>query len=111
MSLELASRPPDSKETGPSTDTKKNNGQSTIIKKRYLITQNVSREAGNAVISAMTDSPTMKEKVTLVGFGTFGVRQRMARTGRNPQTGAALQIPAKKVAKFLPGKTLKEKIG
>jgi len=50
MSLQLASRPPDSEETRPSTDTRKGNGQSTIIEKRYLITQNVSREAGNAVM-------------------------------------------------------------
>ncbi len=65
----------------------------------------------DAIIGTIRDTLAAGEKVTLVGFGTFGVRQRMARTGRNPQSGAALQIPAKKVAKFLPGKTLKEKIG
>ena len=65
----------------------------------------------DAIIRRIGDTLAAGEKVTLVGFGTFGVRQRMARTGRNPQTGAALQIPAKRVAKFLPGKTLKEKIG
>jgi len=65
----------------------------------------------DAIIGTIGDTLAAGEKVTLVGFGTFGVRQRMARTGRNPQTGAALQIPAKRVAKFLPGKTLKEKIG
>ena len=65
----------------------------------------------DAIIRTIGDTLAAGEKVSLVGFGTFGVRQRMARTGRNPQTGAALQIPAKKVAKFLPGKTLKEKIG
>ena len=65
----------------------------------------------DAIIGTIGDILAEGEKVTLVGFGTFGVRQRKARTGRNPRTGAALQIPAKKVARFLPGKTLKEKIG
>ncbi len=65
----------------------------------------------DAIIGAIGDTLARGEKVTLVGFGTFGVRQRMARTGRNPQTGATLQIPAKRVAKFLPGKTLKARIG
>ncbi len=65
----------------------------------------------DAIIGTIGNALAAGEKVTLVGFGTFGVRQRMARTGRNPQTGATLQIPAKRVAKFLPGKTLKEKIG
>ena len=65
----------------------------------------------DAIIGTIGDTLAEGEKVTLVGFGTLGVRQRKARTGRNPQTGAALQIPAKRVAKFLPGKTLKERIG
>ncbi len=64
----------------------------------------------DAIIGTIGDTLAAGEKVTLVGFGTFGVRQRMARTGRNPQTGATIQIPAKRVAKFLPGKTLKEKV-
>ena len=46
------------------------------------------------------------ENVTLVGFGTFSVSQRKARTGRNPQTGEAIKIKAKKVAKFKAGKDL-----
>lgn len=49
-------------------------------------------------------------KVTLVGFGTFECRHQAARTGRNPQTGKPIQIAAKNVAKFKPGKELKEKI-
>ncbi len=47
------------------------------------------------------------DKVTLVGFGTFSTSSRSARTGRNPQTGKAIQIPAKKVVKFAAGKSLK----
>jgi len=75
------------------------------------LTKRTAREAVDAVVSAISDCLAKGEKVTLVGFGTFGVRQRKARTGRNPRTGAALQIPAKRVARFIPGKTLKEKIG
>jgi len=77
------------------------------------LTKNVSREAReavDAVISAITDSLTREEKVTLVGFGTFQVMERKARRGRNPQTGDAIQIPAKKVPKFRPGKGLREKV-
>ena len=70
-----------------------------------------TQKAIDTIIGTIRDTLAAGEKVTLVGFGTFGVRQRMGRTGRNPQTGATLQIPAKRVAKFLPGKTLKEKIG
>jgi len=50
------------------------------------------------------------EKVTLVGFGTFKILQRKARRGRNPQTREELQIPAKKVPKFNPGKELRDKV-
>jgi len=50
---------------------------------------------------------TKDGKVQLVGFGTFEVRERKARTGRNPQTGATIKIPASKTVTFRPGKTLK----
>jgi len=50
------------------------------------------------------------QNVTLVGFGTFTVGKRKARRGRNPQTGKEIKIPAKKVAKFKPGKALKEAV-
>ena len=74
------------------------------------LTKKVSREAVNAVISAIADSLAKEEKVTLVGFGTFQVRQRKARRGVNPQTRKTIQIPAKKVPKFRPGKGLREKV-
>jgi DNA-binding protein HU-beta len=48
--------------------------------------------------------------VTLIGFGTFGVTKRAARTGRNPATGKPIKIRAKKVAKFTPGKALKDAV-
>lgn len=65
----------------------------------------------NAITSAITDSLARNEKVTLVGFGTFQVMQRKARKGVNPQTGKIIQIPAKKVPKFLPGKGLRGAVG
>lgn len=74
------------------------------------LTKKTSREAVDAIISAMTDSLSREEKVTLVGFGTFQVTERKARRGRNPQTGETIQIPAKEVPKFVPGKGLREKV-
>jgi len=68
-----------------------------------------SREAVDALISAITDCLDREEKVTLVGFGTFQVMERKARKGVNPQTRGTIQIPAKKVPKFKPGKGLREK--
>jgi DNA-binding protein HU-beta len=50
------------------------------------------------------------EAVILIGFGTFDVAQRAARAGRNPQTGATIQIPAAKAVRFKPGKALKEQV-
>jgi DNA-binding protein HU-beta len=61
----------------------------------------------DAALQAITKSLKKGEGVTLVGFGTFSVRKRAARTGRNPQTGKEIKIPAKKVAVFKPGKELK----
>lgn len=75
------------------------------------LTKRVSREIVDAVISTITDSLAREEKVTLVGFGIFQVRKRKAREGRNPQTGEAIQIPAKKVPKFRAGKNLREVVG
>ena len=74
------------------------------------LTKNVAREAVDAVIFAITNCLAREEKVTLVGFGTFQARERKARRGVNPQTRESIQIPAKKVPKFKPGKALKEKV-
>jgi len=71
------------------------------------------KEAGNvidAITSTITDSLAREEKVTLVGFGTFQVAKRKARRGVNPQTRESINIPAKKVPKFVPGKSLREKV-
>ncbi len=70
----------------------------------------MSREAVDAMISAITDSRGRGEKVTLVGFGIFQVTERKARRGVNPQTRKSIQIPAKKVPKFIPGKSLRQAV-
>ena len=64
----------------------------------------------DAIIGTIGDTLASGEKVTLVGFGTFGVRQRKARRGVNPQTKESIQIPAKKVPKFTAGKDLKNRV-
>lgn len=63
-----------------------------------------------AFAEAVTEALKAGEKVALVGFGTFSVGDRAARTGQNPQTGAKIQIPAAKVPKFKAGKALKDSV-
>ena len=74
----------------------------------------VSKTQANAALDSFvaTVTKTLKkgDKVTLVGFGTFSVSKRAARTGRNPQTGATIKIKAKKVAKVKAGKELSGKL-
>jgi len=70
-------------------------------------------EAGKAVkafLETITKALKKGDKVTLIGFGTFSVVKRSARTGRNPQTGKAIKIKAKKVPKFTAGKALKDSV-
>lgn len=67
-------------------------------------------EALNAVLNSIGGALKGGDKVTLIGFGTFSVAKREARTGRNPQTGKAIKIPAKKVVKFKPGKDLSDSV-
>lgn len=74
----------------------------------------ITKTEANKALDAFTGTvqKTLKkgDKVTLVGFGTFSVSKRAARTGRNPRTGDKMKIKAKKVAKFKPGKVLSSKI-
>lgn len=75
---------------------------------------NVTKKEADAVLSATLDTiletVANGEKVTLVGFGTFEVRERQAREGRNPATGQPIQIPATKVPAFSAGKLFKDKV-
>lgn len=68
----------------------------------------VTEKVLNSVLGSITDAVAAGDKVTLVGFGTFSVAERAAREGRNPQSGKAITIPAKKVAKFKAGTKLTE---
>jgi DNA-binding protein HU-beta len=63
-----------------------------------------------AVFDSIADALQNSEKVQLVGFGNFEVRERTARKGRNPQTGEEIDIPASKIPAFKPGKALKDGI-
>ncbi len=72
------------------------------------LTKADSEKALNAMIEAVKGSLKKKDSVQLIGFGTFSVSERAARTGRNPQTGKEIKIAAKKVAKFKAGKALDE---
>ncbi len=74
------------------------------------LTKKETNNVVDAITSAITDSLTRNEKVTLVGFGTFEVRQRKARRGVNPQTRERLDIPTKNVVRFRAGKGLREKV-
>jgi len=74
------------------------------------LTKKETNNVVDAITSAITDTLAMNERVTLVGFGTFQVMERKARKGVNPQTREAINIPAKKVPKFLPGKGLRKKV-
>lgn len=64
----------------------------------------------DGMISAITDELSNGGSLTLVGFGTFSVKERAARTGRNPKTREPLEIPASKVPSFKAGKTLKDSV-
>ena len=69
-----------------------------------------SKKALDALIKATCEALGKGNRVTLTGFGSFSVAERSARTGRNPQTGKEINIPAKKVVKFVPGAELKSNV-
>ncbi|HSP57579.1 MAG TPA: HU family DNA-binding protein [Halomonas sp.] len=64
----------------------------------------------DAMVDTVTDSLKKGDSVSLVGFGTFTVKERAARTGRNPQTGQPIEISAAKVPSFKAGKALKDSV-
>ena len=74
------------------------------------LTQKDATKAVNVVFETIAAELAKEEKIQLMGFGTFEVRERAARTGRNPQTGETMQIPASKVASFKAGKELKQAV-
>jgi DNA-binding protein HU-beta len=87
-----------------------NKGQLVEVVAKALGSKSAAEKAINATLKAVSDALKKGDKVTLVGFGTFSVSKRAARTGRNPQTGKEIKIKAKKVPKFTAGKALKDTI-
>jgi DNA-binding protein HU-beta len=77
---------------------------------QVLSSKKDAQAAVDELLAAITKALKNGEDVTLVGFGTFKVAERKARTGRNPQTGAEIRIEAARVPKFVPGKALKEAV-
>lgn len=82
----------------------------SAVAENAQMTKKDAEKAVNAVLASVEGALAKGDKVQLVGFGTFEVRQRAARTGRNPQTGKEIKIAATKVPAFKPGKALKEAV-
>ncbi|KLV28713.1 HU family DNA-binding protein [Priestia megaterium] len=81
----------------------------TVATKSELTKQD-SKKAVDALFETISNTLAQEEKIQLVGFGTFEIRERAERTGRNPQTGEEMTIPASKAPAFKPGKELKEAV-
>ena len=80
------------------------------LAKKTDTTKKTSEEYLNAFVEVVTETLKKGDKIQLVGFGSFEVRKRAARKGRNPQTGEEIKIKASTVPAFKPGKALKEKV-
>jgi DNA-binding protein HU-beta len=88
------------------------NKQALIVKiaKDTGVTKASAAAAVESFLDTITRSLKKGETITFVGFGTFRTAQRKARVARNPQTGAAIKIPKRRVVRFSPGKTLKNAV-
>ncbi|MCS1352235.1 HU family DNA-binding protein [Mechercharimyces sp. CAU 1602] len=87
--------------------------KSELVEKVATSTDTTKKEATlfvDAVLDAISGALRNGEKVSLIGFGNFEVRERAARQGRNPQTGEAIEIKASRIPAFKPGKQLKEAV-
>ena len=82
----------------------------TKISEEAGITKKEAGEALKAFTGSVSEAMAKGDSVSLVGFGSFSVSQRSARTGRNPQTGETIQIPLRKTVKFKAGKALKDSV-
>lgn len=80
------------------------------VAKTAGLTKADATRAIDATFGAITKALKKGEKITLIGFGTFGVSRREARTGRNPQTGAQVKIPARNAVTFKAGTQLKNEV-
>lgn len=80
------------------------------IAEKADLSKSQAQEALNAALDAISGALQNDDKVTLIGFGTFSLNHRAAREGRNPQTGKTIQIAAKNLVKFKPGKELADSV-
>lgn len=79
-----------------------------LVAKKANLTNKAARDSVQAFLNAIRDSLKRGEKVVITGFGTFSIRHRAVRVGRNPKTGESITIAARKAPGFTPGKTLKK---
>ena len=80
------------------------------IAEKSGLTKADAGKALDAAVETITEALAAGDTISLIGFGTFKVSERAARTGRNPKTGEPLEIPAAKLPKFTPGKALKDAV-
>ncbi len=81
-----------------------------LVAKKANLTNKASREAVDGMLNGIRDSLKRGEKVVITGFGTFSIRKRGERAGRNPKTGERITLAARKAPGFTPGKTLKKAV-
>ena len=81
-----------------------------LVAKKANLTNKASKDAVGAMLNGIRDALKRNEKVVITGFGTFSVRQREARPGRNPKTGERITIDARRAPGFTPGKTFKKAV-
>ncbi|WP_422448460.1 HU family DNA-binding protein [Thermoanaerobacterium sp. DL9XJH110] len=82
----------------------------SIMAEKSGLTKKDTEKALNAFVETVEEALAKRDKVQLVGFGTFEVRERSSRKGRNPQTGEEIDIPAASIPAFKPGKALRDNI-
>lgn len=81
-----------------------------LVADKVDLTKKATEEVINILFDTISETLETGEKVVISGFGTFEIRSRVARTGRNPRTGADIDIPAQKTPAFRTGKVLKEMV-
>ena len=82
----------------------------TMVAEKADLTKKDAEKAISALVESISETLAKGEKIQLVGFGTFEVAERAARTGKNPQTGETITVPAKKAPAFKAGKALKDAV-
>lgn len=81
-----------------------------LVAKKANLTNKAANDAVSAMLSGVRDSLKRGEKVVITGFGTFSIRNRAERPGRNPKTGEKITLAARRAPGFTPGKTLKKAV-